>query len=327
MVASIFTWILMLIFGTTLLRILGTLQVLLFGGMTYVGMRLYFVAMDGNWADLVDVSALNMKMESVLIPMVDEVHLSGIFLSQKHSGHDPAPTVIIHHGVLGKKENAFDLAVPLVSFGYQVLVIDARGHGETQRNYPAFSPDDWYITEDTGIFPDLARIIDYVVSRKDVDVSRIALLGISMGGGLALTRGLQDDRIKLNIALCPFWSWKSYLQSERAKKVFTEPWVTHRYINFHIKARKILNFDKYIAPRYFLTQDNAPLLRSRIRLIHARNDTVLNYDSHFLPLQNLLKLPPDHVLVLEEGDHFLRGQETVVVSQVKKWLDEVFQWT
>ncbi|MHA1673423.1 MAG: alpha/beta hydrolase [Promethearchaeota archaeon] len=290
----------------------------------WIFLQLYFISIQGDWANLVDITAMGIKIEKVVIPTADEVCISGLFLTLKHHGSEVHPTVLIHHGVTGMKEHPFGIAAPLVISGFNVLLVDARGHGETRQNYPTSSPDDWYITESTGIFPDLTRIIDYLTTRKDVDLKQITMIGTSMGGGLALSRGAQDPRIKLIIALSPFWSWKVYQESPHTQKILSEPWIIRSFINLQVNKKKIMSVDSRVSPEGFFTQENAALYRDRIRLIHARNDQVLNYEDHFLPLQNLLKLPPEHVLVLEEGDHYLRGQETIISAQIKQWLDEVF---
>ncbi|MHA1520034.1 MAG: alpha/beta hydrolase [Promethearchaeota archaeon] len=317
-------YILLIIFGTWGIRILGTLFLLVLVGFFLIFLQLYFASINGDWENLVDMTAMGIKTEKVVIPTADEVCLSALFLTLKHHGSETHPTVLIHHGVTGRKENAYDIAAPLVVGGYNVLLVDARGHGETLQNYPTSRPDDWYITESTGIFPDLKHIIDYMVSRKEVDLKRIAMVGTSMGGGVAFSRGIHDKRIKLIVGLSSLWSWKVYQQSPHTQKIFSEPWIIKQYINLNVNKNKIMNIDKFISPKEFITQENAANFQDRIRMIHARNDQVLNYEDHFLPLQNLLKLPPEHVLVLEEGDHYLRGQEILVFVQIKRWLDEVF---
>ncbi|MCF2139997.1 MAG: alpha/beta fold hydrolase [Candidatus Lokiarchaeota archaeon] len=322
---SLMFWILTLIFAKWITCLFATIVFL--SSIASFGLFLwnYFTMMDGDWANLVDLDALNIKTEKILIPMTDEVHLSGLLLMLKHSARksqEKLPVIIMHHGVLGKKERNFSLAAPLAAAGYAVLLVDARGHGETLKNYPAFHSDDWYITESTGIFPDFSRIVDYVCNISEIDNNRIAAIGTSMGGGLVLTQGLKDERIRMVIALSPYFSWKTFQNTPESHKIFTEPWVIRLFINSQIKVKKITSFDPLISPQAFFTSENSKKYKDKIRIVHARNDNVLLYEAHFLPLQARLKLLPENVLILNEGDHYLRGQETIVLTKILHWIKE-----
>ncbi len=324
-------WIFCLIFGGWLIVIFSTLLFLINIAQFAMFLYNYFTMMAGDWENLTDTSALNLKIEKVLIPMADEVQLSGLFIRLKHSAtsseqkKQKLPLVIMHHGLLGNKERFFGLSQPIAATGYAVLLVDARGHGETRKNYPAFHADDWYITKTTGIFPDFHYILKYAISRPEVDPSRITVIGTSMGGGLALSQGIKDPRISLIIALSPYFSWKNFENDPESHRWFTEPWMTRLFINIQVNAKKITSFDRLISPEAIFTPKIVKEHREKIRVVFARNDKVLLYSAHFLPLQTRLKLSPEHVLVLNEGDHYLRGQETIVASQIISWLNEKFE--
>jgi cephalosporin-C deacetylase len=55
-----------------------------------------------------------------------------------------------------------------------------------------------------GAFADVIRGIDFVVSRPDLDARRIALVGTSQGGGIALALGALDARVRTVVAHVPF---------------------------------------------------------------------------------------------------------------------------
>ena len=98
--------------------------------------------------------------------------------------------------------------------------------------------------------------------------------------------------------------------------------MTRLFINIQVNAKKITSFDRLISPEAIFTPKIVKEHREKIRVVFARNDKVLLYSAHFLPLQARLKLSPEHVLVLNKGDHYLRGQETIVASQIISWLNE-----
>ncbi len=64
-----------------------------------------------------------------------------------------------------------------------------------------------------GLYLDCIRAVDYLISRKDVDDSRIAIWGGSQGGGLSFATAALDQRIDLCIADIPFLSdWQKYFE-------------------------------------------------------------------------------------------------------------------
>jgi hypothetical protein len=57
------------------------------------------------------------------------------------------------------------------------------------------------------------RGIDYLVSRKDVDASRIGCTGCSGGGTLTTYISVLDDRVKVAAPACYITSWQELLDS------------------------------------------------------------------------------------------------------------------
>lgn len=56
-----------------------------------------------------------------------------------------------------------------------------------------------------GVFADGVRAIDYLVSRPDVDASRIGLMATSQGGGIALAVAALEPRVRATVAHVPFF--------------------------------------------------------------------------------------------------------------------------
>ena len=102
------------------------------------------------------------------------------------------PTVIIHQGFDGSKEESIPSGLAVQQQGYNCLIFDGPGQGEMihDQNIP-FRPD-W----EKVVTP----IIDYLVKRPDVDPARIALIGFSMGGYLAPRAATAEKRLKAVVA-------------------------------------------------------------------------------------------------------------------------------
>lgn len=94
--------------------------------------------------------------------------------------------------------------------GFAVLQIFPRGQGESGELWKIVGdkltshleqPEGAYYQ---GAYADVIRTIDYAASRKDLDRDRIALVGTSQGGGIALAVGALDSRVKAVVAHVPF---------------------------------------------------------------------------------------------------------------------------
>src|SRR4051794_31637687 len=82
---------------------------------------------------------------------------------------DPVPAVIVLHGAGSRKENHADFARAATAYGFAALTFDNRGHGETEGDLGE------------GAIDDLGFLAKMLAARPEVDASRIAVRGSSMG--------------------------------------------------------------------------------------------------------------------------------------------------
>jgi pimeloyl-ACP methyl ester carboxylesterase len=133
-------------------------------------------------------SHLDLVYEEVQFSTPDGIRLSGWFMP----GSSGAAAVLLHGGG-GSSNRTAVLAharVP-VKHGYSVLAFDARGHGRSGGDGMDWG---WY-----GDL-DIAGAVDFLGSRQEVDPSRVAAVGLSMGGEQAITAAASDPRIKAVVA-------------------------------------------------------------------------------------------------------------------------------
>ncbi|MCF0057111.1 S9 family peptidase [Dyadobacter sp. CY356] len=142
------------------------------------------------------------------------------------------PVVIVLHGTGGSKDNQDikDLLYHFSKLGFMAVAIDARFHGEraglnnknnqyyTDAIIAAWDNND----PEKQTYPffydtvyDLWKLTDYLISRNDVDPTRIGMTGISMGGIETWMAASVDKRIKVAIPIIAAQSFKWSLENNR----------------------------------------------------------------------------------------------------------------
>jgi dienelactone hydrolase len=122
------------------------------------------------------------------------------------SSVQPRPAVICLHGTGGSKEECVPFLRELASHGFLGVAIDGPFHGErttagsydqailrayrTGQGHPFLYDTVW----------EVMRLIDYLGTRPDVDISRIGLIGYSKGGMEAYLAAAVDPRIRVVVS-------------------------------------------------------------------------------------------------------------------------------
>jgi dienelactone hydrolase len=147
------------------------------------------------WTKSRDLFIKAAKMDTMPFEEVKIIYegttLPGYFYSVDRSGK-ARPLLIIQTGFDGCQEELHPYAIAGIKRGYNVLTFEGPGQGAVIRTQQIPFRPDW---EKVG-----TPVIDYTVSRSDVDRSRIALWGISLGGYLAPRAAAYEHRIAAVIA-------------------------------------------------------------------------------------------------------------------------------
>jgi uncharacterized protein len=78
--------------------------------------------------------------------------------------------------------------------GYTVLTFDTRSFGESE------GTPRWHY-DPNEVIDDYSNAVSFMLGRDDVDASRIALVGVCMGGGYAVSAAARDKRIRAVVSV------------------------------------------------------------------------------------------------------------------------------
>jgi dipeptidyl aminopeptidase/acylaminoacyl peptidase len=190
------------------------------------------------------------------------------------------PTIIVVHGWSFNKSSMLPVAKYLHQAGFGVLAFDARGHGSSCSDGP--------ITI-LKFAEDIISAVQYLEGRHDVDISRLGVVGHSMGGASGILAASMDPRIRALVSTSAFADPVS-LTRRYMKRYHIPPqlflWCVSRCIEGWLGS----SMEK-VAPYRRISDVHAPVL-----LIHGDSD-------RFIP-------PSDMEAILHEAND----------QTVKSWL-------
>jgi len=121
--------------------------------------------------------------------------LAGIL--RKPAGAGPHPVVIMCVGLDSTKEELDVYENIFLARGMATLAFDGPGQGEAEYDIPIRGDYEVATT----------AVVDFVLTRKDLDSARIGLWGVSLGGYYAARSVAFEQRIKACISLSGPYSW------------------------------------------------------------------------------------------------------------------------
>lgn len=108
----------------------------------------------------------------------------------------PMPCVIFLHGIGQSKSFLDDICPPFLKAGYAFVSFDQYTRGERKlKNGKAMAALGAFRVRPAYTINDTRRLVDYLVSRSDIDPARIYLAGASYGAITGATASALDKRI------------------------------------------------------------------------------------------------------------------------------------
>jgi len=124
-------------------------------------------------------ASIGMEYEDVYFTTSDGVKLNGWFLPPRGEAKS---TIIYCHGNAGNISHRLEILKMLNSLGVNVLIFDYRGYGKSKG-----------IPSEKGTYLDALAAYEYISARPDVDMSKIAVFGKSLGGTVAADLATNAD--------------------------------------------------------------------------------------------------------------------------------------
>lgn len=149
----------------------------------------------------------NIDVESISVVMLDGVIIKGLIFVDKdlrENDTNSIPTILLHHGINGRKEHKLQIIYQYVKLGYAVVSIEQRGHGESD------GPSSFLAKEPY----DMVQVIDFLENNYAfANTTHIGVLGYSYGGGIGAILQAIDDRINAVVLYHPLASLEGLLEN------------------------------------------------------------------------------------------------------------------
>lgn len=158
------------------------------------------------------VTATNGYVQEVVSFASERTERVPLLLVRKGERPERRPVLIALHGTGGSKEGMRRLLEEYATQGFLAVAMDARYHGERAAPIPglanayqsamlrAYRTGEGHPYLYDTVW-DVARLIDYLSTRPDVDATRIGLIGNSKGGTEAYLAAAADKRIAAVVPL------------------------------------------------------------------------------------------------------------------------------
>lgn len=195
-------------------------------------------------------------------------------------------TLILLHGIGGKKEHFFEASKFFTAHGYNCIAVDLRAHGESEGKYCTFG-----VKERRNV----SSLLDLLEKEDKLD-KPIGILGRSLGGAVAIQALATDDRLQFGIVESTFTDMRT---------------ITHDYFNYYVvfnykplsdyfvdRAGVIGNFNPDDAdPNRYCKQIKRPVL-----IVHGKKDDRINIkyaEANFKNLNN----PASRFFIIQKASH------------------------
>ena len=182
----------------------------------------------------------------------------------KFVNHEGKPFILMVHGISNNKEKMFKRAVEFDKLGYNLLIIDLRGHGESEGEFVTYG---------------LKESLDILLWNRYLYIkhpeSSVILYGVSLGAASVMmaTNNHLDSNVKCVVEDCGYSSFYEELDHvlKRDYKLQATGMVLKIYNNM-MKERFGFTFED-ISPKMCLENNEIPIL-----FVHGMEDDLVPFE-------------------------------------------------
>jgi pimeloyl-ACP methyl ester carboxylesterase len=250
---------------------------------------------------------LGIVYEEVKFKARDGVQLRGWYLSNSEA----KDSIIIVHGLDGNRADPgtgyLDIAAGLYKHGFNVLLFDLRGHGES---------DDGRLSG--GLFEQEDVLGSYDWLRNHNPNGEIGLLGVALGGAISILAASREPGIRGLVADSAFADIRDMIKSEVPKRIFLPAWfIPFPEIIIAARLRYQIDLAK-IVPENVIGNLGYPVL-----LIHCVDDERIPVE-HFERLY--YEAPKSSTWRLESCQHAqaFHTDPTAYIKEVSSYFNQRF---
>ena len=282
---------------------------------------------------------------SVAFPS-DDVTLAGVIhVPDGWRTGERRPAIVMMHGFGANKSGGPEwICRQFEAWGYVALRFDYRGCGESGGERGRVIP-----LEEVD---DARNAVTYLTTRPEVDPTRIALCGSSLGAGVAVHAAGIDRRVAAVIlenglgngeriirGMHTPESWTRFMQMMadgiRHRETTGKSMMVHRFDIFEMPKElqinltsngSLMQFTAETAVGFFMFRPEemiAKIAPRPILILHSARDRVCNFEEAF-SLARLAK-PPVELHLIDGVDHFMFVDPDPRVGFIlRNWLDKFF---
>ena len=234
-------------------------------------------------------------------------------------GVEPLPTVVLCHGFPGNDTDVLGLSGILTKEGFNALVFNYRGSWGSEGLF-----------KDANSLEDVISAIHYVKSSSvvkefNVDSSRIALIGYSYGGGMALLGSLSDAAVRRVVDIAGGnlgEAGRMMKQSEEFRRAIEKSIEEGANSGLRVNPQEIIAELLADLDKFDLVKHTKELSSKDILIIGGWRDQEADIEHHILPLIRALQRHGANQVQIEifDSDHSFTNVRSQFGDRIISWL-------
>lgn len=203
---------------------------------------------------------LGLAYEDVTLTTTDGLKLAGWYVP----GRQPYAIILVH-GIDANRTALLPQAAMLAEAGYPLLLIDLRGHGQSEGSQ---------ITYGYREALDIQAALDYLLARPDI--RQVGALGTSLGGAVVVRAAAVDTRLKAIVVESSYSSLAAAIEDAFDDRSVLPKWPFAPLLIALTEQRLGVKVDQVDSARDLANLSPRPLL-----IIHGEHDALFGRDHAF----------------------------------------------